>query len=82
MKLRTRIINALIKRDGVITKSQITRLFDRIKDGSELTELNLMKKEGLIDIVVKVQKEKTGLNPTIYNLTSDGQKYYDEFIAA
>jgi len=82
MLLRTRIINALVKRDGTITKSQITRLFDRIKDNSEQDELKLMAKEGLIDIVVKEQKEKTGLNPTIYNITDSGQQYYDDLAAA
>lgn len=82
MLLRTRIINALVKRDGTITKSQITRLFDRIKDNSEQDELKLMAKEGLIDIVVKEQKEKTGLNPTIYNITDTGQQYYDDLAAA
>ena len=82
MLLRTRIINALVKRDGTITKSQITRLFDRIKDNSEQDELKLMAKEGLIDIVVKEQKEKTGLNPTIYNITDSGQQYYDDLVAA
>ena len=82
MLLRTRIINALVKRDGTITKSQITRLFDRIKDNSEQVELKLMAKEGLIDIVVKEQKEKTGLNPTIYNITDSGQQYYDDLAAA
>lgn len=82
MLLRTRIINALVKRDGSITKSQITRLFDRIKDNSEQDELLLMAKEGLIEIITKVQKEKTGLNPTIYNITDSGQQYYDDLAAA
>jgi len=57
-------------------------LFDRIKDNSEQDELKLMAKEGLIDIVVKEQKEKTGLNPTIYNITDSGQQYYDDLAAA
>ena len=81
MSLRTRIIKALVKRDGIVTKSQLTRLFDRIKDDSEKVELELMEEEGLIAKVIKVQKEKTGLNPTVYNLTTNGQKYYDDLMA-
>ena len=64
-----------MKRDGVIT-----RVFSRIKDGSELKEFELMAKEGLINITTKVQDNKAGVNPTLYTVTTNGIDYFNTHI--
>jgi len=74
MQLRKRILNAALKRGGVLTQSQLTRYVIRVSNKEKQKEIKALVKDGFMQAITIKQTNKTGVNPTQYQLTPSGLK--------
>ncbi|HHZ71010.1 MAG TPA: hypothetical protein EYN54_12195 [Methylococcaceae bacterium] len=72
MQLRKRILNAALKRGGVLTQSQLTRYVIRVSNKEKQKEIKALVKDGFMEAITINQTNKTGVNPMRYHLTPSG----------
>lgn len=67
MDVETRITNAMEKRDGSITETELNRYVTRISKTVRDVALKSLQKSGIIRVFKEINLDKPGTNPTIYS---------------